>query len=196
MMYKSYLHLVCGDCYQSGICQGILVAVDTAPELCDCIDGCRNSTACQYINYENQICTQLRDCKGGVDAQCTDCITGPKNCPGKQLLKCNSNYNRVHSQLITDCVDCSKPGRCQGPALDLFPAMDICECKNSCINSTQGCQYISWDPINNICTQTLTCTSIDTSCGERCSWMPNICGSEGNFESVAEGQYFNQISGE
>ena len=59
MMYKtkSCLHLVCGDCYQAGICQGIFVAVDTAPELCDCIDSCQNSTACQYINYENQICT-------------------------------------------------------------------------------------------------------------------------------------------
>jgi len=153
---------VCGDCYQSGVCQGIFAAVDTAPELCDCIDACRNNTACEYINYENSICTQLRDCKGGVapaPAQCADCTTGPKFCP--------------------DCVDCSKPGKCQGQALDIFVAKDICECKNSCLNSTEGCAYISWDLINNTCTQTGTCNAIDTSCGEACSYMPNNCGNEG-----------------
>ena len=98
----------------------------------------------------------------------------------------NCHFVSVITCSITlDCVDCSKPGKCQGQALDIFVAKDICECKNSCLNSTEGCAYISWDLINNTCTQTGTCNAIDTSCGEACSYMPNNCGNEGNFARSA-----------
>lgn len=149
---------VCGDCYQPGTCSGILVEVTVVSELCICVDMCKNNTACEYMNYKDQICTLLRDCKGGVDGECSDCRTGPKNCP--------------------NCNDCSQPGECMGTALDVFTAEDICECKNSCLNSTQGCEYISFDTQFNTCTELSSCGSVDTSVPHS-AWMPKNCGNEG-----------------
>ena len=112
-----HLHVVCGDCYQPGTCSGILVEVTVVSELCICVDMCKNNTACEYMNYKDQICTLLRDCKGGVDGECSDCRTGPKNCPSKNHLN-SAHTSKLQVSLSSDCNDCSQPGECMGTALD------------------------------------------------------------------------------
>jgi len=166
----------CGDCYEQGTCQGTVVAVDLAEDLCGCVGMCKNTTDCEFMTFttSNSICTMTRDCPV-VDTTCPDCQTGPKECPPD-----------------TACPDCSKEGQCQGTIVNVDIAEDICECKASCQNSTGGCEFISFDNSTKICTETSTCPTVDSSCSD-CRWMPKVCGNEGCGDCIEQGTCFGDV---
>ena len=73
--------------------------------------------------------------------------------------------------------------------MDVFIVEDICECKASCQNSTTGCEFLSFDNATNICTETSTCATVDSTCAD-CRWMPKVCGNEGTQNSESSPSEF------